>query len=79
LRFDEHAQYEIRVYAKVMLDLMKKWVPLTYDAFVKNRINSLTLSSDAIQYLKMKIKNKKNGKSTLGKRELENLKKFFDL
>ena len=35
LRFDDHAQYEIRVYAEVMLDLMKKWVPLTYDAFVR--------------------------------------------
>ena len=79
LRFDDHAQYEIRVYAKVMLDLVKKWVPLTYDAFIRNRVNSLTLSSEAIEYLKMKIKNKKISKTKINKRELDNLKKIFDL
>ena len=79
LRFDDHAQYEIRVYAKVMLDLVKKWVPLTYDAFTRNRVNSLTLSSEAIEYLKMKIKNKKISKTKINKRELDNLKKIFDL
>ena len=35
LRFDEHAQYEIRVYAEIMMNIMKKWVPLTYEAFLK--------------------------------------------
>ena len=79
LRSDDHAQYEIQVYAKVMLDLMKKWVPLTYDAFTRNRVNSLTLSSEAIEYLKMRLKNKKNNKANVNKRELENLKKIFDL
>ena len=38
LRFDDHAQYEIRVYAKIMMDILKKWVPLTYDAFLSNRL-----------------------------------------
>ena len=28
LRADSHAQYEIRVYAEVMLDTVKKWVQL---------------------------------------------------
>ena len=28
LRFDPHAQYEIRVYADVMIKILKKWVPL---------------------------------------------------
>ena len=79
LRFDDHAQYEIRVYAKVMLDLVKKWVPLTYDAFIRTRVNSLTLSSEAIEFLKMKIKNKKSSKTKINKRELDNLKKIFDL
>ena len=59
LRFDPHAQYEIRVYADVMIKILKKWVPLTYEAFVKNRLNSFTLSSEAIQYVKQKLKNKK--------------------
>ena len=79
LRFDDHAQYEIQVYAKVMLDLMKKWVPLSFDAFIRNRVDSLTLSSEAIEYLKMRLKNKKNTKTNVNKRELENLKKIFNL
>ena len=32
---------------------------LTYDAFVRNRVNSFTLSSEGIEYLKMKIKKKR--------------------
>ena len=34
LRADSHAQYEIRVYADIMLDTVKKWVPITHDAFM---------------------------------------------
>ena len=37
LRADSHAQYEIRVYADIMLDTLKKWVPITYDAFMDYR------------------------------------------
>ena len=69
LRFDDHAQYEIRVYAKVMLDLMKKWVPLTYDAFIRNKVNSLTLSSEAVEYLKMKLKNRRANSNNVSKKE----------
>ena len=79
LRFDPHAQYEIRVYADVMIKILKKWVPLTYEAFVKNRLNSFTLSSEAIQYVKQKLKNKKADNSKLSKRELETLNKVLDL
>ena len=32
LRADSHAQQEIRVYADIMLDTVKKWVLITYDA-----------------------------------------------
>lgn len=33
LRADPHAQYEIRVYAEVIADLVKRWVPLTFGAY----------------------------------------------
>lgn len=33
LRADPHAQYEIRVYAEKMLDVMADWVPVTTEAF----------------------------------------------
>ena len=79
LRFDPHAQYEIRVYADVMIEILKKWVPLTYDAFVKNRLSSLTLSSDAIEYIKQKLNRKRASDSSLSKRELQTLKEVFDL
>ena len=41
LRADHHAQYEIRVYADIMLDSLKKWVPITYEAFMDYRVGVL--------------------------------------
>ena len=41
LRADHHAQYEIRAYADIMLDTVKKWVPTTYDAFIDYRVAEL--------------------------------------
>ena len=79
LRFDPHAQYEIRVYADVIIEILKKWVPLTYEAFLKNRLNSLTLSSEGINFIKNKLNNKNVDESSLNKRELDTLKKFFDI
>ena len=37
LRADPHAQYEIRAYAEVMLETVKRWVPMTYAAFLEYR------------------------------------------
>ena len=79
LRFDPHAQYEIRVYAKIMTDILKKWVPLTYEAFIRNKVGSLTLSSDAVNYLQSKLNDKSFDESKVSKRELDNLKKIFNL
>ena len=79
LRFDPHAQYEIRVYADVMIDILKKWVPLTYEAFVKNRLSSLTLSADAVEYIKRKLNRKKVSDLNISRRELQTLKEVFDL
>lgn len=77
LRFDAHAQYEIRVYADVMMQILKKWVPLSYDAFVSNRLNALTISSHGIEFLKSLIHGKKADSKNVSKRELENIKKIF--
>ena len=78
LRFDPHAQYEIRVYAEVMMEILKKWVPLTYEAFVSNRLNSLTMSSHGIEYIKSLIKKRKNIPKNISKRELETINKIFN-
>ena len=78
LRFDPHAQYEIRVYAEVMMEILKKWVPLTYEAFVSNRLNSLTMSSHGIEYIKSLIKKRKSIPKNISKRELETINKIFN-
>lgn len=56
LRADKHAQYEIRAYAEIMLDIVKKWVPHCYDAFDKYRKNGKELSGAAIEVIKRKLK-----------------------
>ncbi|MBB4267232.1 FAD-dependent thymidylate synthase [Roseospira visakhapatnamensis] len=48
LRADDHAQYEIRVYAQVMSDLLERWVPLTAEAFQDYRVGGLVLSRPAL-------------------------------
>ena len=45
LRADSHAQYEIRVYADIMLDTVKKWVPITYEAFMDYRVGGTEVSA----------------------------------
>ena len=51
LRADAHAQYEIRVYGEVMLDILRRWVPLTYEAFLEYRKEGAFLSRGALQVL----------------------------
>ncbi|MBX9635185.1 MAG: FAD-dependent thymidylate synthase, partial [Magnetospirillum sp.] len=44
LRADLHAQYEIRVYADKMLDIMADWVPVTTEAFRDYQLEAGRLS-----------------------------------
>jgi thymidylate synthase (FAD) len=55
LRVDPHAQYEIRVYAEAMLDVMKRWVPLTHEAFTRYRMGGAYLSAPALEVVKRLI------------------------
>jgi thymidylate synthase (FAD) len=48
LRADPHAQYEIRAYAEVMLETVKRWVPMTYAAFLEYRMNAATISAKGL-------------------------------
>lgn len=52
LRADSHAQYEIRAYADVMLDVMKRWVPLTYAAFQEYRIGAASISETGLTVIR---------------------------
>lgn len=59
LRSDAHAQYEIRAYANVMLDLVEKWVPHCFEAFMKHRKSGKELSGVAIEVIKKMLKGEK--------------------
>ena len=81
LRADSHAQYEIRAYADVMLDTLKKWVPITFDAFMDYRVGGTEVSSKGKSVLKDLISGKKVDVETSGlsKREWNELMSAFDL
>lgn len=55
LRADPHAQYEIRVYADAILDLLERWVPLTTEAFRDYRLNGAHLSAGQLQVIRRRL------------------------
>ena len=55
LRADDHAQYEIRAYAEAMLDTLKKWVPITYEAFMDYRVGGTEVSAKGKEVIKKLI------------------------
>ena len=81
LRADHHAQYEIRAYANVMLDTVKKWVPITFEAFMDYRVGGTEVSAKGKEVIKKLIKgdNINIDQSGLSKREWNELMEAFDL
>ena len=80
LRGDQHAQYEIRAYANVMLGILKKWVPDTFDAFSDYRLGAAELSAKSIIVLRQMLAGEKvvQSDSGLSKREWRELMELFD-
>lgn len=80
LRADDHAQYEIRVYAQAMLDTVKKWVPITYHAFMDYRVGAAEISSKGLKVIKFMISGKEisQKESGLSKREWNELMEKLD-
>ncbi len=79
LRADSHAQYEIREYADVMMNTVKKWVPISYDAFVDYRVGGMELSAKGKIVIQKMIKGEKCdiNSSGLSKREWNELMESF--
>ncbi len=75
LRADAHAQYEIRTYADVMLDTVKRWVPLVHEAFMQHRMGGAALSSAALEVVRRLARGEKVAQagSGLGPREWREL------
>ena len=55
LRADDHAQYEIRAYAAVMLDTVRRWVPHTFEAFMDYQMGGARLSAAGLKLVKRMI------------------------
>ena len=75
LRADAHAQYEIRVYAEAMLETVKRWVPMTHEAFMDYRMGGASLSAKGLEVVKRLIAGDDVGQenSGLSKREWREL------
>tara|TARA_B100001123_G_scaffold33847_1_gene35188 strand:- start:1243 stop:2190 length:948 start_codon:yes stop_codon:yes gene_type:complete len=79
LRADSHAQFEIREYADVMMNTVKKWVPTTYDAFIDYRVGGMELSAKGKIVIQKMIKGERCDieSSGLSKREWNELMDSF--
>jgi len=52
LRMESHAQYEIRSYANIIgNEIVSRWCPLAWEAFLDYRMNSISFSAQEIQVL----------------------------
>lgn len=75
LRGSKHAQYEIRAYAKKMIDIVKLWVPYSFEAFEDYVLHSALISKGGLAVVRKMIKGEKVSMedSNLSKREWEEL------
>ena len=79
LRGDNHAQYEIRAYADVMIDSLKRWVPITFEAFQDYRVGGIELSENGKTVIQKMLKGETCDfeNSSLSKREWNELMESF--
>ena len=75
LRADPHAQYEIRAYAEVMLDTVRRWVPATYGAFESYVLEGAQLSGGGLAVVRRLLAGERvtQAESGLSKREWREL------
>lgn len=71
LRADSHAQYEIRVYAQAMLDIIKSWVPYTYEAFEEHMLRGAKFSGKGIDAIRKMINGEKVDQESSGMSQRE--------
>ncbi len=79
LRSSDHAQFEIREYALKIKEILKLWLPFTYDAF--HNYNCLSLSQESMNVITKLLKNEKVTKddTKMSKNEWNSLMKNFNL
>lgn len=69
LRIDPHAQYEIRLYAEEIANIVKVWVPEVWEAFLEYQLNAVTLSETQVKVISRLVYNEvmTNGYDRLNK------------
>lgn len=55
LRADSHAQYEIRAYAEVIVDILKAWVPTVFEAHMDYRVGGAHISKSGLSVIRKLI------------------------
>ena len=75
LRADGHAQYEIRVYAEAMMEVVKRWLPQVHAAFLEYRLGGAQLSATGLAVVRRLLAGEAvtQGTSGLGPREWREL------
>ena len=66
LRAAPHAQYEIRVYAEALLEVVKQWVPLTYAAFMDYRMGAYELSAKGLSVVQRLLRGEQVDRESTG-------------
>jgi thymidylate synthase (FAD) len=66
LRADAHAQYEIRVYADAICNIVADWVPAAYGAFEDYRLGGANLSGKAMDCIRRMLKGEEVSQETSG-------------
>jgi thymidylate synthase (FAD) len=81
VRLNNKAQTEMRMYAKILADLVNIWVPITYSAFLNHKKNAIRLSEKSVNALKGILKHSSPQEAMfqgLSKQEKATLKKLFE-
>jgi thymidylate synthase (FAD) len=66
LRADAHAQYEIRAYADVLLDVLDRWVPLSAAAFRNYRLGGAPLSAQGLEVVQRLLRGEQVTRQDVG-------------
>ncbi len=80
LRMDVHAQYEIRVYANAIAEIIKPIVPMAWEAFEDYRLNARSFSANELKLLSQwlpdpdQLSESATAAFNLSKREVQELK-----
>lgn len=65
LRMDPHAQYEIRVYANRLGEIVEGWMPNVYQAFKDFQLDGYAVSGPMLHILKMLLRNTIKNRGTV--------------